>query len=571
MAKDYQDWSKEKLIHEYKELLKRKKFGIVWEDKPEEVAEQCKTSLPVLKEEKKKDIALDKDGVTHILIEGDNYHALSVLNYTHKRKVDVIYIDPPYNTGNKSWMYNNRYIEKDDRYRHSKWLSFMSKRLRLARNLLRDDGAIICAIDDYELNTLGLLLEEIFPTYDKNIIVVEHHPQGAGSTTISRTHEYAYVLTPKGMGIEGRVTDSKEGRWSLKRSGQGENNWRRSRPNQFFAVLIDTEKSEVVGAELAIPKDQKKYPKNRTPEGYLRMYPLGKEGEERCWRYNRDTMLELIAQGAIEYTKKGSLIVKKSGVAASPIFSVWKGPQYNAGTHGTNLIAQILGKHFPYPKSLWTVSEMISMIAKHRKNAIILDFFAGSGTTGHAVLDLNKEDGGNRQFILCTNNEDNNGSGTKIASDICYPRIKNVMWGYQAKTEKVTGLGGNLKYFSTVFVDTVKTDNDKRVFTARCTEMLCLAEGTFDEVTSKKGAFALYENQNQMTGIVYDEDALADFKKEAKKYKKPIVIYAFSYDHTYHEDDFEDLNNLKTVKPIPEIILNVYRKIYKELFKPRHL
>ena len=569
--KDFQNWSKEKLLHEYKELLKRKKFGIVWEDKPEDVAEQCKTSLPVLKEEKKKDLSADNNDVTHIIIEGDNYHALSVLNYTHKRKVDVIYIDPPYNTGNKSWMYNNHYVEKDDRYRHSKWLSFMSKRLRLAKNLLKDNGAFICAIDDYELNTLGLLLEEFFPSYDKNIIVVEHHPQGAGSITISRTHEYAYVLTPKGMSIEGRSTNSEVSRWSLKRSGQGENNWRKSRPNQFFAVLVDTKKSKVVGAEVAIPRDQKKYPKETTREGCLRIYPLGKKGEERCWRYNRDTMLELIEQGAIEYTKQGSLVVRKSGVAASPIFSVWKGARYNAGTHGANLIAQIISKNFPYPKSLYTVFEMISMIAKHRKNAIVLDFFAGSGTTGHAVLELNKEDNGQRQFILCTNNEDNNGSGNKIAADICYPRIKNVMRGYAAKGEKVKGLGGNLKYFSTVFVDNVKTDNDKRIFTSRCAEMLCLAEATFDEMVNKKGAFAIYENQKQMTGIIYDEDAIADFKKEAKKYQKSFVVYVFSSDHTYNEEDFEDLENLRTVKPIPEIILNVYRKIYKELYKPRHL
>lgn len=569
--KDFQNWPREKLLHEYKELLKRKKFGIVWEDKQEDVAEQCKTSLPVLREEKKKDIVFDKDGITHVMIEGDNYHALSVLNYTHRRKVDVIYIDPPYNTGNKSWMYNNHYIEKDDRYRHSKWLSFMNKRLILAKNLLKDTGALICAIDDYELNTLGLILEEIFPSYDKNIIVVEHHPQGAGSNTISRTHEYAYVLTPKGLGIEGRITNSEENRWSLKRSGQGENNWRKNRPNQFFAILINTETSKVVGAEVAIAKDKKKYPKDRTQEGYLRIYPLGKNGTERVWRYNRDTMLDLIEKGVIEYTKQGALVVKKIGVASSPIFSVWKGAQYNAGTHGTNLIAQILGKHFPYPKSLYTVLEMISMIVKHRKNAIVLDFFAGSGTTGHAVLELNKEDKGQRQFILCTNNEDNNGGGNKIAADICYPRIKNVMHGYTGNKGKIAGLGGNLKYFSTAFVDNVKTDNDKRVFTSRCTEMLCLAESTFDEVVSKKGAFAIYENTDQMTGIIYEEDAISDFIKEAKRHKKPFVVYVFSYDHTYNEEDFEDLNNLRTVKPIPEVILNVYRKIYKELYKPRHL
>src|SRR3990167_1329585 len=180
MAKrNYQDWSKEKLLHEYKELLKRKKFGIVWEDKLEDVAEQCKTSLPVLKEEKKKDLSADNNDVTHIIIEGDNYHALSVLNYTHKRKVDVIYIDPPYNTGNKSWRYNNDFVDKEDRFRHSKWLSFMSKRLRLAKSLLKEDGFFIVTIDNNELFTLGLLMDEVFGEINRiGVITVVHKPEG---------------------------------------------------------------------------------------------------------------------------------------------------------------------------------------------------------------------------------------------------------------------------------------------------------------------------------------------------------------------------------------------------------
>ena len=137
--------------------------------------------------------------------------------------------------------------------------------------------------------------------------------------------------------------------------------------------------------------------------------------------------------------------------------------------------------------------------------------------------------------------------------------------------KKNTGLGGNLRYYSTELIGNIKTDNDKRVLTSRSTEMLCLAEATFDEVVNKKGLFAIYENQKQMTGIIFDEDAITDFKKEAKKHKKSVVVYVFSYDHTYNEEDFEDLDNLKVVKPIPEVILNVYRKIYKELYKPRNL
>ena len=285
----------------------------------------------------------------------------------------------------------------------------MNKRLKFSRILWKDDGTIIVAIDDYELNTLGLLLDEIFPGHDKSLIVVEHHPQGAGSITVSRTHEYAYVCTPKDIGIRGRTVDSGESRWPLKRSGQGENNWRRNRYRQFFAILIDTKSSSVVGVGPEIPRDQKKYPTGKTSEGYLRIYPLDKDGGERVWRYNRDTMQRLIEAEAIEYTKNGALLVKKFGDIEAPIFSVWKGPRYNAGTQGSNLLTQIMGKAnaFPYPKSLYTVLDMIAMIVKNKKNAIVLDYFAGSGTTGHAVMELNKEDEGNRVFILCTNNENN--------------------------------------------------------------------------------------------------------------------------------------------------------------------
>ena len=566
VRKYFQNWSKEKLLHEYKELLKRKKFGIVWEDKPEDVAEQCKTSLPILKEEKKKDLSTDNSNVTHIIIEGDNYHALSVLNYTHKRKIDVIYIDPPYNTGNKSWRYNNDFVDKEDRFRHSKWLSFMSKRLRLAKNLLKEDGALICAIDHNEQEGLGLLLKEIFPGKEINCVTVVHNPRGIQGTNFSYTHEYAYFVIPKGKKyLENRKIESKDIDWRNLRDNGGES-LRSDAKNCFYPIIIKNDEILAFGDILAVES----HPKQSTVKkgDTYEIWPMDKEGIERKWRYARQSIEEVKHLLRVKKQKNGYEI--EIGKDFGIYRTVWTGSKYDANEYGTKLVRQIIGKDFPYPKSLYTVKECIEAVATQKGTAIILDFFAGSGTTGHAVLEMNNGKG-NRQFILCTNNEDNNGSGTKIASDICYPRIKNVIRGYKVKGEKVNGLGGNLKYFSTAFVDNVKTDNDKRVFTSSCTEMLCLAEATFDEMILKKGSFAIYENQKQMTGIIYDEDAIADFKKEARKYKKPFVVYVFSYDHTYNEEDFEDLENLRAIKPIPEAILNVYRKIYKELYKPRHL
>lgn len=577
LKKDLQNWSKEKLLHEYKELSKRKKFGIVWEDKIEEVAEQCKNSLPVLKEEKEKAIVTDKNSVNHIFIEGDNYHALSVLNYTHKKKIDLIYIDPPYNTGNRNWKYNNHYIEKDDRYRHSKWLSFMSKRLRLAKNLLTEDGIIVVTIDDYELFPLGLLMDEIFGEENKlaNITVLSKKSGRTTDNFFATCHEYYLVyarnvssakiemfeLNPDQVAQYKYEDDISSYKWRdfLRTGGFSTPN---ERPNSFYPIYFN-EKSKAISLE-------KNY-------GLIEIYPIDSKGQKRVWRQTKPSLVELIKLGdiKIEKNKQGKYAVRikdrlKIGIKPK---TVWDNPKYDASSHGTKLLESILGKSrtFDFPKSIYAVIDAIEIVTRSKKDAIILDFFAGSGTTGHAVLELNKKDGGKRQFILCTDNEDNNGTGTKIARDICYPRINNVMVGYVCNGKKIIGLGGNLRYYSTLLVDHVKTDNDKRIFTSRSTEMLCLAESTFDEVKNKKDMFAIYENEKQMIGIIYDEDAIADFKREASRCKKTFIVYVFSYDHTYNEEDFEDMSNLKAIKPIPEVILNVYRKIYKDLYKPRNL
>jgi adenine-specific DNA-methyltransferase len=568
--KDYQNWSHEKLLHEYKELIKRKKFGLVWEDKPEEVAEQCKSSLPVLKDEKTKSFSTDKNGINHIFIEGDNYHSLSVLNYTHQKSIDVIYIDPPYNTGNRSWKYNNRYVDEEDSYRHSKWLSFMNKRLRLAKKLLKSDGIMCVMIDNYEFHSLRLLLEEIFPGKDIITTVIEYNFRGRAKSNFAMTHEYAIWIVPKDKDVITRKQEKADDIiLNLKRTGS--NSLRKDRPKMFYGIEVDKKKLQIISVTKPI-KDGDPYIKSKNTNIEI-VYPIDNSGIERRWYFGSQRVLDGIEKNLVwaKKTKNKINIYFRIPGKLKRRKSVWRGPEYDASSHGTILLTKIIGQHdFPFPKSVFAVKECLEA-ASDKKDDIILDFFAGSGTTGHAVLMMNKKDKGKRRFILCTNNEDNNESGTKIAADICYPRIRNVMQGYTTNGKKVSGLGGNLKYYSTDFVNNVKTDNDKRVFTSRCTEMLCLAEATFDEVANKKGLFAIYENQKQITGIIFDEDAITDFKKEAKKHKKPVVVYVFSYDHTYNEEDFEDLDNLKVVKPIPEVILNVYRKIYKELYKPRHL
>lgn len=190
----YTDWTKEELVKRVEALEKRKKYGLVWDEErtKEKFEADAEGKLPVLKEVKSKDIKTGPDKLTHILIEGDNYHALSVLNYTHEHSVDVIYMDPPYNTGARDWKYNNDYVDYEDSYRHSKWLSFMDKRLRLAKNLLKRNGVLICTIDENEHAALGLLLQELFPDREIVSVAIVHNPGGIQGKNFSYCHEYAY-------------------------------------------------------------------------------------------------------------------------------------------------------------------------------------------------------------------------------------------------------------------------------------------------------------------------------------------------------------------------------------------
>jgi len=193
VKKDYKNWDKDDLIKEIKQLRKRKKYGLVWEDKQEDVVDRCKTELPVLEEVKTKGVITDPEKPMNLLIEGDNYHVLSVLNYTHKGKIDVIYIDPPYNTGARDWKYNNDYVDGEDLYRHTKWLSFMYHRINIAKNLLKPTGILCVTIDDYEMPRLWLLVEEIFSEANNlGVVAIRSNPKGRKTERkVSLIHEYA--------------------------------------------------------------------------------------------------------------------------------------------------------------------------------------------------------------------------------------------------------------------------------------------------------------------------------------------------------------------------------------------
>lgn len=561
--KDYTNWDRKELIKEIDQLRKRKKYGLVWEDKPENVVEQCKTELPVLEEVKSKEIITDTDKPVNLLIEGDNYHALSVLNYTHKGKIDVIYIDPPYNTGAKDWKYNNDYVDDNDKWRHSKWISFMNNRLKQCKKLLTKSGVLVCTIDHNEQENLGILLREIFPEKDIACITIVHNPAGIQGLNFSYSHEFAYFVYPKGgrfIGYQYRDDDSKDVRNF--RDVTGESSLREAAKNCFYPVLVKN--GEIIGFGPVSPQNFHPKMNEVRKDGVIEIYPIDPNGVERKWRYARQTVESVQKELNAKYLKQRKVwdIVRSKNKFNYK--TVWNDTKYFANNYGTQVLNKILPLNiFSYPKSLYAVADCIDAAGNNKKELTILDFFAGSGTTGHATLELNK-DGGKRKFILCTNNEDNNGDNYKIATDICYPRVAKVIKGYkdQKNNGDVKGLGGNLKYFKTSFVPADPTDKNKIALTKKATEMLCVKEDTFEEVKSTKN-YKIFRNNKRYTGIVFDHQAIDDFKKEITKIDGKFNLYIFSLGDDTFDEEFEDMKKKVKLSPIPEAILRVYRRIFK--------
>lgn len=555
-GKPLEECTREELLEVIQKLKKRRKFGLVWEDKPEDVALQCKVELPVLEQVEKRAIEKAPDQPTNLIIEGDNYHALSVLNYTHAGKIDVIYIDPPYNTGAQDWKYNNRYVDINDTYRHSKWLSMMEKRLKLSKSLLKTDGVLICTIDHNEQERLGLLLQDLFPEKAITCVTVVHNPAGIQGENFSYTHEYAYFVYPSdGRSIDFQIRNDGDEDVRNFRDVTGDESVREAAANCFYPIYVKDGK--IVGFGEVLNRDV--HPKGiniKRKDGVIEVYPIDPQGIERKWRFARQTV------ESIKNELRAKLI-KNRGVwdiirikNKFNYKTVWVDPKYSANNYGTQLLNKIIERgSFSYPKSLYAVIDCLRAASYEKKDAIILDFFAGSGTTGHAVLQLNKEDNQHRCFILCTNNENN------IAEEVTYPRIKKVIDGVKELPD-ITGIPANVRYFKTAFVprDEV-SDNARRELVKRSTEMICVRENTFTKKYDNK-EFKIYTNGKINTGILFDLESVADFRKKLDALKLPAHIYVFSLSNDDHAEDFENLSVDHTLCPIPESILEVYRRLF---------
>ena len=538
-------------------LKKRKKFGLVWEDKPEDVVERCKSELPVLQEVKQLAIGGNENLPTNLLIEGDNYHALSVLNYTHAGKIDVIYIDPPYNTGARDWKYNNDYVDENDGYRHSKWLAMMANRLLLANNLLAEGGFIGVAIDHNELFTVGCLLDEIFGESNRlGVVAVVNKPEGRNQEKFfSASNDYMLVYA-KNLGVAkfNDVIISEQAKEKFtEKDEHGKFRWvsyigtgmyslaaREHKPNFWYPIYVSQDLQTV-----QLKKQQ----------GFHEIFPVTSTNREKTWRTVKETTQMRIKSKEIAARKtNGGVDVVYKLRERQTFTTIWSDKRYNSTGYGTKLLNKLLGTSlFNYPKSVYTVADFLQITCK--KNSAILDFFAGSGTTGHAVSLLNKEDDGNRQYILCTNNE--NG----IARDVCYPRIKAVMEGHSSLPE-ITGIPSNLRYYKTDFVPSAATDANKIKITNRATEMLCVRENTFCEVETTL-SYKIFRNQKCYTGIIYDSEAINSFKQAIAQIDGTFNVYVFSLGGEDFAEEFVDMGNKVITQSIPESILQTYRQIFK--------
>lgn len=383
----------------------------------------------------------------HTVINAENYHALETLLFTHRGKIDAIYIDPPYNTGAKDWKYNNNYVESDDLYRHSKWLAFMERRLLLAKELLNpDDSVLIVTIDEKEVYRLGLLLEQIFPGLQQQLVTVVINPSGTSRDLLSRVEEYA-IFVFLGDAAPARVSDNLlTGRetnelpnlaWeSLLRRG---NTWYRAlRPNLCYPVKIDPSTHKILGVGAPFSGDDEAA--RPTKEGGIDLaWPVRTDGRLGIWRKDGPGLMRLVERGfayasspdvrrgtwALKYLMSGTVAAIDSGeieVARSGKFgevvaiagrgrgeiakTVWNRAGHNAGMHGSALLRNLIpGRRFPFPKALYAVEDALRIAVGNKLDAVILDYFSGSGTTAHAVMRLNKQDGGRRRSISVTNNE----------------------------------------------------------------------------------------------------------------------------------------------------------------------
>ena len=535
-------------------LRSHKKYGLVWEEKLEEVEERLREEIPVLTEVKERAIISDSaDAPNHILIEGDNLEALTTLSYTHEGAIDVIYIDPPYNTGNKDFIYNDKFVDAEDEYRHSKWLSFMSKRLRIAKRLLSDKGVVFISIDDNEQAQLKLLCDEIFGGENfRNTLLVRRRTKTLnlqfaenGLKTQNVGAEYALVYAKGGflfkeMRIKKKDVPSK-GTWNVFWSNA-------DRPTMRYDLLgfTPTTGQWRWSKELA-DEAVDNYNEYLLNHSHITL----EEYWEKTGRQRR--FIRRIEGG------KG----KNGGV------QYWVGPSdtFLRTSNWTDIEVSQIHKDFDFdfnnPKNIEFIKEILS--SPFDNPITILDFFAGSGTTLHATMQLNAEDGGKRKCILVTNNE--NG----ICENVTYLRNKKVIEGYTTpKGEEVAGLTDNtLRYYRTDFLPRERSPRNMRALVSAATDLLCIKEDLYTEqkqfgkYPTHPKLMCYFDNGKKQMLILYKEEAVFDIVEEIKnmEFNGKLKIYIFTPGRYPFNDDFFEVQDKVELVALPAAIYDAYTRV----------
>ena len=573
------------------------------------VAEFGESIYPYLKPLDSVCNAPDSD-LWHTLIEADNYHALQLLEYLYAGKVDCIYIDPPYNTGAKDWKYNNDYVDGNDAYRHSKWLSFMQRRLKLAKKLLNPaDSVLIVTIDEKEYLHLGCLLEEMFSEANMQMISSAINGKGvARNSEFARVNEYIYIVRFGECGVNplplpdewiGNVKTSttKQVRWgSLMRSGSGA--LRSDSPGCFYPIFISKDKKHFCGAGEVVPAEADRSTVE-VPEGTIALFPVHDDSVEGRWQYSRDKFLEIQRKGYVRistqtangkeatlryisegWQKKvesgqitvlgraedGSVIIDDSDYEKEFIpGNQWWIPAHDATEFGSKLLTNFIGKRFSFPKSLYAVHDVIRFFVTNNPNALIVDFFAGSGTTMHAVNLLNAEDGGHRRCIMVTNNEVSDAEAKEmskcglkpgdeeweklgIARYVTWPRtvcsieghdvngkpLKGDYLGSEPPIHMADGFKANAAFFKLGFLDPTAVSLGMRFSEMLPTLWLKTgAKGKCPELTGEQVPDMLILPENQFA-VLINENTFADFAEKLAEHPEiQTVFLATDYEVNY--------------------------------------
>ena len=604
--------NKQKIIHKIKngevlsseekyymiELVNaKKKYGLVWEDKLEAVEVKLLSSLPVLVEVSEKriigsedlpiidtnelfdfEIKIPTSKPNHVLIEGDNLHALTALSFTHENKVDVIYIDPPYNTGNNDFTYQDsfkdspEFITKDHPFRHSTWLSFIYKRLLIAKRLLNENGVIFISIDDNEQSQLKLLCDEVFS--ENNFIgAIVWFKKRKGSFLSNQLVSLTEYILPyrknKPIELFGGKPDNTESQPIVKRT-----NTRKTL--RFSENIVKTKLADGIynKGQYGVGSSSSNLLNDIEVKDKLIVTAFSIESPFTWSQEFLDAEINNGTEIIINTLNFQVRVIRHNNESIKAMPSFIDGREFGATNEDAYELLKSMfssDRLFSYSKPVNLVKKIIEAATYFNKSAVILDFFAGSGTTMHATMLLNDEDGGSRQCILVTNNENN------ICEEVTYVRNKKVIEGYtNTNDEVVTGLNqNNLRYYKTEFVPSIKTETNKRILTQSSTDLLCIKENCYNDITEIKGfkknqcriltneagkyLIIIYHSRQQMQVC----EQLVELIKSLDDLTEKIRLYGFSPEKETLNEDFIEVDSLVEALPLPEAIYNAYRSTFR--------